>query len=101
VTPFDHLSEDSVRAGPITASSHWTEHQHVAVIGSLTEVKIRILDYANGRSRQMSELRYLDVPNFALQKGTVLPVARLVYRTLGTLNPAKDNAVLLTTGIAP
>jgi homoserine O-acetyltransferase/O-succinyltransferase len=65
----------------------------------LTEVKIRILDYANGRSRQMSELRYLDVPNFALQKGAVLPVARLAYRTLGTLNPAKDNAVLLTTGI--
>ena len=47
----------------------------------------------------MSELRYLDVPNFALQKGAVLPVARLAYRTLGTLNPAKDNAVLLTTGI--
>ena len=47
----------------------------------------------------MSELCYFDVPNFALQKGTILPVARLAYRTLGTLNQAKDNAVLLTTGI--
>jgi homoserine O-acetyltransferase/O-succinyltransferase len=47
----------------------------------------------------MSEPLYFDVPHFALQKGTVLPVARLAYRTLGTLNEAKDNAVLLTTGI--
>ena len=47
----------------------------------------------------MSELRYFDVPNFALQRSAVLPTARLAYRTLGTLNQAKDNAVLITTGI--
>ena len=47
----------------------------------------------------MPELRYFDVPNFALQRSTVLPIARLAYRTLGTLNPAKDNAVLVTTGL--
>ena len=47
----------------------------------------------------MSELRYFDAPNFALYKSGALPVARLAYRTLGTLNKAKDNAVLMTTGI--
>jgi homoserine O-acetyltransferase/O-succinyltransferase len=47
----------------------------------------------------MSELRYFDAPNFALQKSGALPVARLAYRTLGTLNKARDNAVLVTTGI--
>ena len=47
----------------------------------------------------MSELRYFDAPNFALQKSAVLPTARLAYRTLGTLNEAKDNAVLVTTGL--
>ena len=47
----------------------------------------------------MSGLLYFDVPNFALQRSAVLPVARLAYRTLGTLNQAKDNAVLVTTGI--
>jgi homoserine O-acetyltransferase/O-succinyltransferase len=47
----------------------------------------------------MPELSFFDAPNFTLQKGTTLPKARLAYRTLGTLNEAKDNAVLLTTGI--
>src|SRR6185437_8686254 len=47
----------------------------------------------------MSELRYFDVSNFALQKSATLPAARLAYRTLGNLNQAKDNAILLTTGI--
>jgi homoserine O-acetyltransferase len=47
----------------------------------------------------MSGLRYFDAPNFALQKSTVLPTAQLAYRTLGTLNEAKDNAVLVTTGL--
>lgn len=31
----------------------------------------------------------------ALQGGETLPVARLVYRTLGTLSPARDNVVLI------
>jgi len=41
----------------------------------------------------MSE--FLEVPNFMLQKGGVLPLARLGYRTLGTLNAARDNAILV------
>lgn len=47
----------------------------------------------------MPELRYFDFPNFALQRSSVLPTARLAYRTSGTLNQAKDNAILVTTGI--
>ena len=35
--------------------------------------------------------------NFSLQSGTVLPDARLAYRTYGRLNAARDNAVLLPT----
>jgi homoserine O-acetyltransferase len=42
---------------------------------------------------RMSE--FLEVPNFMLQKGGVLPLARLGYRTLGTLNAARDNAILV------
>ncbi len=41
----------------------------------------------------MSE--FFEVPNYVLQKGGVLPVARLAYRTIGTLNAARDNAVLI------
>ncbi len=43
----------------------------------------------------MSGLQFLEVSNFALQKGGVLPTARLAYRTVGSLNAAKDNAVLV------
>lgn len=43
----------------------------------------------------MPSYEFFEVSNFLLQKGGVLPVARLAYRTLGTLNPAKDNAVLV------
>ena len=38
---------------------------------------------------------YLEVPNFLPQCGGELPLARLAYRTLGTLNAVKDNAVLV------
>ena len=41
----------------------------------------------------MSE--FFEVSNYVLQKGGVLPVARLAYRTIGTLNAARDNAVLI------
>jgi homoserine O-acetyltransferase len=34
---------------------------------------------------------------FRLQCGTTLPIARLAYRTYGTLSPARDNAVLFPT----
>ncbi len=38
---------------------------------------------------------YLDLGNFELASGFVLPGARLAYKTMGTLSGAKDNAVLL------
>ena len=38
---------------------------------------------------------YLDLGRFPLASGYVLPEARLAYQTVGTLNAAKDNAVLL------
>jgi homoserine O-acetyltransferase/O-succinyltransferase len=43
----------------------------------------------------MSECEFLEVPNFILQKGGVIPMVRLAYRTLGNLNRAKDNVVLV------
>ena len=43
----------------------------------------------------MSDVKYLEEPNFWLQKGGFLPTARLAYRTIGSLNAAKDNAVLV------
>jgi homoserine O-acetyltransferase len=35
------------------------------------------------------------IRNFRLESGVVLPEARIVYRTFGTLNAAGDNAILL------
>src|ERR1700761_7774476 len=43
----------------------------------------------------MADREFLEVPNFLLQKGGVLPLARIAYRTIGALNAAKDNAVLI------
>jgi homoserine O-acetyltransferase len=43
----------------------------------------------------MAESEFFEVSDFVLQKGGVLPRARLAYRTLGTLNARKDNAVLV------
>jgi len=37
---------------------------------------------------------YLDLGDFELASGITLPNARLAYKTRGTLNAAKDNAVL-------
>ncbi len=34
----------------------------------------------------MSDYAVLEVPNVLLQKGGMLPIARLAYKTLGTLN---------------
>ena len=39
----------------------------------------------------------LEVADFRLEGGVVLPKARIAYATFGTLNAARDNAVLLTT----
>ncbi|MFT5225840.1 MAG: homoserine O-acetyltransferase [Polaribacter sp.] len=38
-----------------------------------------------------------EMAEFELQSGTVLPCARLVYKTYGELNAAKDNVVVLPT----
>lgn len=43
----------------------------------------------------MTELSFLDDLNFMLQKGGSLPHVRMAYRTIGTLNAARDNAVLV------
>jgi homoserine O-acetyltransferase len=43
----------------------------------------------------MSGHEVFEVPAFQLQKGGVLPTARLAYKTLGSLNAARDNAVLV------
>ena len=36
--------------------------------------------------------------NFRLTSGVVMPEVTIVYRTLGALSPARDNAVLVTHG---
>jgi len=46
-----------------------------------------------GERLRMTE--FLEVPNFLPQHGGMLPVARLGYRTIGTLNAARDNAILV------
>lgn len=45
----------------------------------------------------MADLRYFELGDFALQKGSVLPGARLGYLTLGELSPARDNVVVCPT----
>lgn len=41
--------------------------------------------------------RFLEIADFRFESGAVLPTARIAYATFGTLNPSRDNAVLLTT----
>src|SRR5262245_9158233 len=41
------------------------------------------------------ERREFVIRDFRTESGVVLPEARVVYTTLGTLNAARDNAVLL------
>lgn len=43
----------------------------------------------------MTGRQMFEATDFALQGGEGLPTARLVYRTLGTLSPARDNVVLI------
>jgi homoserine O-acetyltransferase len=43
----------------------------------------------------MSDFEVFEAQGFALQKGGALPVAKLAYKTLGTLSPARDNVVLI------
>jgi homoserine O-acetyltransferase len=46
--------------------------------------------------------RYLDLPSpFAMKRGGELHGAHVAYETWGTLNAARDNAVLVLTGLSP
>ena len=43
----------------------------------------------------MSDYQIFELGDFALQSGKVLPAAKLSYKTLGKLNAAGDNAILI------
>jgi homoserine O-acetyltransferase/O-succinyltransferase len=46
--------------------------------------------------------RFFALPSpFAMKRGGALREARLAYETWGTLTPARDNAVLILTGLSP
>ncbi len=46
--------------------------------------------------------RFFDLPSpFAMKRGGRLTGARLAYETWGTLAPARDNAILIHTGLSP
>src|SRR5690606_23147553 len=46
--------------------------------------------------------RWVDLPSpFAMKRGGTLHGARVAYETWGTLNAARDNTVLILTGLSP
>lgn len=45
----------------------------------------------------MEDYQTLELKNVSLQRGGVLPAARLAYKTIGTLKAARNNAVLIPT----
>ncbi|MDB6164841.1 MAG: metX [Xanthomonadaceae bacterium] len=45
--------------------------------------------------------RFHELPELAMKRGGVLRGARLAYETWGTLDPNRDNAVLILTGLSP
>ncbi|HNR92204.1 MAG TPA: homoserine O-acetyltransferase [Dokdonella sp.] len=50
----------------------------------------------------MSSRQYAALPDpFAMHRGGVLRGARIAWESWGTLSPAKDNAILLFTGLSP
>lgn len=50
----------------------------------------------------MSALKFHDLPSpFKMYRGGELHGARIAYETWGTLNAARDNAVLILTGLSP
>lgn len=50
----------------------------------------------------MSARQYAALPDpFVMHRGGVLRGARIAYESWGTLSPAKDNAILLFTGLSP
>ncbi len=50
----------------------------------------------------MDARRYVNLPNpFPMWRGGVLYEARIAYESWGELSPARDNAILLFTGLSP
>ena len=48
------------------------------------------------------DTRFFDLPSpFAMKRGGALQGARIAYETWGALNPARDNAILILTGLSP
>ena len=46
--------------------------------------------------------RYIDLPaSFPMKRGGALQGARVAYETWGALNPARDNTILILTGLSP
>ena len=45
--------------------------------------------------------RFIDLPSpFPMRRGGEIHHARVAYETWGTLSPARDNALLIATGLA-
>ena len=56
----------------------------------------------SGREEKIGARRYAQMPDpFPMWRGGALHGARIAYETWGTLNEARDNAVLLFTGLSP
>ena len=53
-----------------------------------------------GREEKVGARRYAQMPDpFPMWRGGALHGARIAYETWGTLNEARDNALLLFTGL--
>lgn len=59
-------------------------------------------DLSTSREAKAGARRYARLPDpFPMWRGGVLHGARIAYETWGTLNEARDNALLLFTGLSP
>jgi homoserine O-acetyltransferase len=59
-------------------------------------------DHSTGREEKAGARRYARLPDpFPMWRGGVLHGARIAYETWGTLSEARDNALLLFTGLSP